>query len=82
DTSPKHPSGVRLGTPEVTRVGMTEPDMDRIAELFDDLLHKGRSVETVKADAARLKADHTTIQYCFAAGEAAYRYYELVGRDP
>lgn len=82
DTSPKHPSGVRLGTPEVTRIGMTEPDMDRIAELFDDLLHKGHSVETVKAEAARLKADHATIQYCFGAGEAAYRYYELVGRDP
>ncbi|MCI4321520.1 MAG: serine hydroxymethyltransferase [Thermoplasmata archaeon] len=82
DTSPKHPSGVRLGTPEVTRVGMTERDMDRIAELFDDLLHKGRSTDTVRADVAALKHDHTTIQYCFAAGEAAYRYYDLVGRDP
>jgi glycine hydroxymethyltransferase len=82
DKSPKHPSGVRLGTPEVTRVGMTEREMDRIAELFDDLLHKGHSVESVKADAAALKREHTTIQYCFGAGEAAYRYYELVGRDP
>ncbi|MCI4362622.1 MAG: serine hydroxymethyltransferase [Thermoplasmata archaeon] len=82
DTSPKHPSGVRLGTPEVTRVGMVESDMERIAELFDDLLHKGHSIESVKAAAAELKRDHATIQYCFGAGEAAYRYYELVGRDP
>ena len=82
DTSPKHPSGVRLGTPEVTRVGMAEAEMDRIAELFDDLLHKGRPTETVRADVALLKRDHTGIQYCFGAGEAAYRYYELVGRDP
>jgi glycine hydroxymethyltransferase len=82
DKSPKHPSGVRLGTPEVTRVGMTEPDMDRIAGFFDDLLHKGHSIESVKADVAALKSEHTTIQYCFGAGEAAYRYYELVGRDP
>ena len=82
DKSPKHPSGVRLGTPEVTRVGMKEPEMDRIAELFDDLLHKGKSLESVRAAAADLKRGHTTIQYCFAAGEAAYRYYDLVGRDP
>jgi hypothetical protein len=56
--------------------------MDRIAGLFDDLLHKGRSTEEVRAAVAELKRDHTTIQYCFGAGEAAYRYYELVGRDP
>jgi glycine hydroxymethyltransferase len=82
DTSPKHPSGVRLGTPELTRVGMREPEMERVADLFDALLHKGRSIEEVRASAAELKRDFTTVQYCFGAGEAAYRYYDLVGRDP
>ncbi|MCI4335747.1 MAG: serine hydroxymethyltransferase [Thermoplasmata archaeon] len=82
DTSPRHPQGVRLGTPEVTRVGMREPEMVRIAELFDDLLHKGRSPETVAADAAALKSGFTTLQFCFGAGESAYRFYDLVGRDP
>jgi glycine hydroxymethyltransferase len=82
DTSPKHPSGVRLGTPELTRVGMKEPEMERVADLFDALLHKGRSIEEVRASAAELKRDFTTVQYCFGAGEAAYRYYDLVGRDP
>jgi glycine hydroxymethyltransferase len=82
DKSPKHPGGVRLGTPEVTRVGMTEREMDRIAGLFDDLLHRGRSTESVRAAAAELKAGFTTLRYCFGAGEAAYRYYDLVGRDP
>jgi glycine hydroxymethyltransferase len=82
DTSPKHPSGVRLGTPELTRVGMKEAEMERVADLFDALLHKGRSIDQVRADAALLKRDFTTVQYCFGAGEAAYRYYDLVGRDP
>jgi len=82
DKSPKHPGGVRLGTPEVTRVGMREKEMDRIAELFDDLLHKGRSEAEVRAKAAELKKEFTTLQFCFGAGEAAYRYYDLVGRDP
>ncbi|MCW6167869.1 MAG: serine hydroxymethyltransferase, partial [Thermoplasmatales archaeon] len=82
DASPKHPQGIRLGSPEVTRVGMKEREMGRIADLFDGLLHKGRSSDEIRTEAAQLKAGFTTLQYCFGAGEAAYRYYDLVGRDP
>ncbi len=82
DRSPKNPGGVRLGTPEVTRVGMGPKEMVRIAELFDELLHRGRSTDEVRAKAAELKDGHRTLRYCFGAGEAAYRYYDLVGRDP
>ncbi len=82
DRSPKQPGGIRLGTPEVTRVGMGEREMGRIAELMDALLHRGRSVEEVAALAAELKHGFTTLRYCFGAGEAAYRYYDLVGREP
>ncbi|HEV2166179.1 MAG TPA: serine hydroxymethyltransferase, partial [Thermoplasmata archaeon] len=82
DTSPKHPGGVRIGTPEVTRVGMKEADMVRIAELFEALLHRNRPVEEVRAGAEALKLGHTGIEYCFGAGESAYRYYDLVGRAP
>jgi len=82
DKSPKQPGGVRLGTPEVTRLGMGAREMERIAQLFDDLLHRGRPPTEVAAAAAELKKEFTTLRYCFAAGEAAYRYYDLVGRDP
>ena len=82
DRSPKQPGGIRLGTPEVTRVGMGEREMDRIAGLLDDLLHRGRPPAEVAAAVAELKRGFTTLRYCFAAGEAAYRYYDLVGREP
>jgi glycine hydroxymethyltransferase len=82
DTSPRHPGGIRLGTPEVTRVGMTEKEMVRIAELMDDLLHRGKSPESVAADVATFKSGFTGLRYCFGAGEAAYRYYDLVGHPP
>jgi len=82
DKSPKHPGGIRLGTPEVTRVGMREKEMDRIAELFDALLHRGKSEAEVLKGAAELKSGFQKLHYCFGAGEAAYRYYDLVGRDP
>ncbi|MCI4338389.1 MAG: serine hydroxymethyltransferase [Thermoplasmata archaeon] len=80
DKSPKEPQGVRLGTPEVTRLGMTEPEMVRIAELFDALLHRNAPAERIAREAGELKREFTRLQYCFAAGEAAYRYYDLVGR--
>jgi glycine hydroxymethyltransferase len=80
DTSSKHPGGIRLGTPEVTRLGMKEKEMVRIAELLDALLHRHRDPKEVQAEAGELKRGFTTLQYCFGAGEAAYRYYELVGR--
>jgi glycine hydroxymethyltransferase len=82
DTSSKHPGGIRLGTPEVTRVGMSEKEMVRIAELLDDLLHRGRAPESVATDVAAFKSGFTGLRYCFAAGEAAYRYYDLVGHPP
>ena len=82
DKSPKHPGGIRLGTPEVTRVGMREREMERIAELLDGLLHQGRSKEETLRAAADLKSGFTTLKFCFGAGEAAYRFYDLVGRDP
>ena len=82
DKSPKHPGGIRLGTPEVTRVGMGEREMVAIAGLMDDLLHKGKGPEEVASGVRELKRGFTTLRYCFGAGEAAYRYYDLVGRDP
>jgi glycine hydroxymethyltransferase len=82
DKSPKQPGGVRLGTPEVTRLGMGPTEMAAIAELFDDLLHRGRPGEEIRRRAAELKQRFTTVRYCFGAGEAAYRYYDLVGREP
>ena len=82
DKSPKQPGGVRLGTPEVTRLGMGPTEMTAIAELFDELLHRGRPVDEIRGRAAELKKSFTTLRYCFGAGEAAYRYYDLVGREP
>jgi len=82
DTSSKHPGGIRLGTPEATRVGMAEKEMVRIAELMDDLLHRGKAPESVATDVAAFKSGFTGLRDCVGAGEAAYRYYDLVGHPP
>ena len=79
DKSPKFPEGLRLGSQELTRVGMGPSEMTRVAELIDAVMHQGRSPDEVREEVRELKRGFTTLRYCFAAGEAAYRYYDLVG---
>ena len=38
DEDPLNPSGLRLGTPELTRIGMKENEMVDIAEFFERIL--------------------------------------------
>ncbi len=73
DSDPVRPSGIRLGSQEVTRLGMKEGDMDAVAELIVRVA-KGEGPEKVKADAAALKGGFTKVRYCFFEGEEAYDY--------
>jgi len=57
---------VRLGTCEVTRRGMKEEEMLRIAELLKRTLVDNEEPEKVKTDVAKLSAEFQKIQYCFA----------------
>ncbi|MDQ1371093.1 MAG: glycine hydroxymethyltransferase [Candidatus Thermoplasmatota archaeon] len=73
DSNPVRPSGVRMGSQEVTRLGMKEKDMDSVAELIVRVA-KGEAPEKVKAEAAALKSSFTKVHYCFFEGEEAYDY--------
>ncbi len=55
--SPFITSGIRIGTPAVTTRGMDEADMQVIASLLSDIVHKGEdAVESVKARVLELCA--------------------------
>ncbi len=73
DSNPVRPSGVRMGSQEVTRLGMKEKDMDSVAELIVRVA-KGEAPEKVKAEVAALKRSFTKVHYCFFEGEEAYDY--------
>ncbi len=73
DSDPVRPSGIRLGSQEVTRLGMKEKDMDSVAELIARVA-KGEDPSKVKDDATRLKSGFTKVHYCFFEGEEAYDY--------
>jgi glycine hydroxymethyltransferase len=79
DTSPVHPSGIRLGSQELTRLGMRESEMEEVADLIYRVAVKKEDHEKVAKDVAALREEFNTIQYCFHSGEEAYKRYVLVG---
>ncbi|RLF16517.1 MAG: serine hydroxymethyltransferase [Thermoprotei archaeon] len=63
-----NPSGIRIGTQEVTRMGMKEGEMEVIAELISRLV-KREDPEKVKGEVHKLVRDFSSVRYCFDGGE-------------
>jgi len=61
------PSGLRIGTTEVTRLGMGGAEMEHIADLMAAVLVEGRDSTEVRRRAIDLRAGFQQVQYCFAA---------------
>jgi glycine hydroxymethyltransferase len=59
------PSGLRIGTTEVTRLGMGELEMQAIADMIAGVLVEGRDPEHVRQEVVELRAGHQRIHYCF-----------------
>lgn len=78
DESPSKPSGIRLGTQELTRVGMKEAEMKEIARLIWKVVVKEAKPEVVKSDVIELKKQFTKVHYCFGEDYEAYAYRELI----
>jgi len=63
-----HPSGLRLGTIEITRLGMREEDMSIIADFIARVLVEGESTETVGKDVIDYRLPKQDFYYCFDNG--------------
>ena len=57
--------GVRIGTCEVTRRGMKEKEMLKIAELIKRTVVDAEQPEKIKKDVAKLCAEFQKVGYCF-----------------
>ena len=64
-----HPSGLRLGTIEITRLGMKEKEMGAIAEFIRRVLVEGEDAAQVKKDVVDFRAPFQTVYYCFDHGK-------------
>ena len=75
-----NPSGIRLGSQELTRVGMKESEMVEVAELYKKVCVDKIDPEKVREEVIALKKDFTKVQYCFREGEfEGYKFHELFG---
>jgi glycine hydroxymethyltransferase len=77
DTSAVRPSGLRLGSQEMTRLGMKESEMKEVAS-FIARICKGEDPAKVKEDVKAFKKDFVSVKYCFSENEPAYGYRKLV----
>src|SRR5437588_8957334 len=59
-----HPSGLRLGTTEVTRLGMHEAEMETIAEFMARLLVEQAAPEEVVDEVVAFRQSYQTLYYC------------------
>jgi glycine hydroxymethyltransferase len=78
DEDPLNPSGLRLGTPELTRIGMKEKEMDEIAEFYERTLIKNETPKKIKEDIKEFRKDFQELHYCFKEGFRGYDYHTLV----
>jgi glycine hydroxymethyltransferase len=78
DQDPLNPSGLRLGTPELTRLGMEAKEMDEVAEFFNRALLKKESTKKIKDDIKEFRKDFQELHYCFEKGFRGYDYHPLV----
>ncbi|NVM05236.1 MAG: serine hydroxymethyltransferase [Candidatus Helarchaeota archaeon] len=73
----RSPSGIRLGTSEVTRLGMKESEMDYIADLIERICIKQQDIESVKQLVKEFRKDFQEVKYCFKSKTKAYQYIDI-----
>ena len=77
NTSSLRPSGVRVGTQELTRLGMREAQMQEVAGLMARVAIKKEDPPRVAKDVAGLRRDFNTVHYCFHPGVPAHARLRL-----
>ena len=63
-----HPGGLRIGTTEITRLGMKEQEMETIADFMVRVLIDQEMPETVVDDVVAFREPYQTVYYCFDHG--------------
>jgi glycine hydroxymethyltransferase len=71
------PGGIRLGTSEVTRLGMGKEEMASIAQFFKRLVFDGEAPSKVARDVAEIRQGFQKVHYAFDTARDAYEYVRL-----
>ena len=68
------PGGIRLGTSELTRLGMKESEMDAVAEFLTRVVMKGEDVKKMAAEVTEFRKDYQKVHYAFDTETPAYAH--------
>jgi glycine hydroxymethyltransferase len=63
-----HPGGLRIGTTEITRLGMKEQEMETIADFIARILVNQEAPEEIVDDVVAFREPYQTVYYCFYHG--------------
>ena len=72
-----HPGGIRLGTSEITRLGMKESEMKEIATMIKNVVIDKKDPSEITAKVAEFRKEFQKTQYCFDNNLGAYEYVKL-----
>jgi glycine hydroxymethyltransferase len=72
-----HPGGIRLGTSEVTRLGMKEQEMEQIASFIKNVVVDNKDTKDTAKQIAEFRKKYQKTQYCFDNNLGAYEYVKL-----
>jgi len=72
-----HPGGIRLGTSEITRLGMKESEMKEVASMIKDVVIDGKAQGDMTGKVAEFRKGFQKTQYCFDNNLGAYEYVKL-----
>jgi glycine hydroxymethyltransferase len=75
-----HPGGVRIGVPEVTRLGMKEGEMKDIANFIKRVVVDKQDSAKIASEVADFRKRYQNVQYAFDNAVKAYEYVSLVGK--
>lgn len=72
-----HPSGVRIGVPEVTRLGMKESEMKEIASFIKQIVIDKSDPKQVANSVSGFREQFQKVQYAFENSTDAYEYIKI-----
>lgn len=72
-----HPGGLRLGTSEITRLGMKEEEMKKIASLMANIIVKKQDPTKIKREVEQIRSSYQHVQYAFETSTPAYKYVRV-----